>query len=114
MKPLKLPALFSLLCMFLSACAPAALPAGPSARERVKTIKNYTVYYAKGRVDDLARYQLAILQFDTLTADELAQLKAHGTLSIAYLSLGEVEPRRPWYSDGRVDPAWVLGKNENW
>jgi len=65
-------------------------------------------------VDDLARYDLAIVQPDTLTAEELTALRSRGTLTVAYLSVGEVEPDRPWYSDGRIDPGWILGKNENW
>jgi hypothetical protein len=85
-----------------------------TARQRIKAIHNYIVYYGAGRAADLARYDLAITQPDTLTAKELTQLKAQGTLVVAYLSIGEVEPDRPWYSDGRVDQAWVLGQNENW
>ncbi len=127
MKISRLATILVFLCMLLSACAPGIfVPAtsisqippttGPalSLRERIKSIKDYTVYYGKGRVADLARYNLAILQPDTLSADELAQLKAKGTLVVAYLSVGEVEPERPWYTDGRADPRWILGKNENW
>ncbi|MBX3083285.1 MAG: endo alpha-1,4 polygalactosaminidase [Anaerolineae bacterium] len=83
-------------------------------RTKIKTITDYVVYYGKGRLDDLARFDLAIIQPDTLTAEELAALKANGTLVVAYLSVGEAEPGREWYSDGRVDPRWLLGKNENW
>lgn len=91
-----------------------ALFAQDSARELFDTIENYTVYYGTGRVEDLARYDLAIVQPDTLTTEELADLKSRGTLVIAYLSVGEAEPQREWYTDGRVDPAWELGTNENW
>lgn len=92
----------------------AALGQGDSPRERIKQIASYIVYYGTGRSDDLARYGLAIIQPDTLTSDQLADLKAQGTLAVAYLSIGEAEPGRPWYSDGRVDPRWLLGRNENW
>jgi uncharacterized protein (TIGR01370 family) len=83
-------------------------------RDRIRAIENYVVYYGQGRVDDLARYDLAIVQPDTLTAEELAALKTQGTLVVSYLSIGEAEPEREWYLDGRVDPAWELGTNENW
>jgi uncharacterized protein (TIGR01370 family) len=83
-------------------------------RDRIRAIENYVVYYGQGRVDDLARYDLAIIQPDTLNTDELAALKAQGTLVVSYLSIGEAEPEREWYLDGRVDPAWELGTNENW
>ena len=85
-----------------------------TTRERFDDIENYTVYYGAGRVDDLARFDLAIVQPDTLTAEELNDLKTRGTLVVAYLSIGEVEPEREWYTDGRVDPSWELGTNENW
>ncbi len=83
-------------------------------RDRFKTILDYVVYYGEGRVDDLARYDLAIVQPETLTKEEIKELKSKGTLSIAYLSVGEAEPGRSWYTDGRVNPRWLLGKNENW
>jgi uncharacterized protein (TIGR01370 family) len=85
-----------------------------SPRAKIKTISDYVVYYGKGRLDELARFDLAIIQPDTLTTEELAALKANGTLVVSYLSVGEAEPGRQWYSDGRVDPRWLLGKNQNW
>jgi len=113
-----------LLCLFLVSCtAPSSSPSPTSiqpqstpapARQRLKSIQSYVVYYGTGRIDDLAKDDLAIVQPDTLTAAELADLRARGTLVVAYLSVGEVEPDRPWYSDGRFDPVWALGKNENW
>lgn len=110
------------LLLLLSACStvkiappsPATTAAQTPLRQRIKSISSYMVYYGKGRPDDLARYGLAIIQPDTLTEAELASLKAHGTLVVAYLSVGEAEPDRPWFTDGRVDPKWLLGKNENW
>lgn len=119
------------LIITLVACAPAAssrpaptptpspsqttpLSNHPTPRERIKTIQNYVVYYSAGRVDDLARYDLAIIQPDTLTAEELAGLKSRGSLVVAYLSVGEAEPGRPWFEAGRVKPEWILGRDENW
>jgi uncharacterized protein (TIGR01370 family) len=121
MHKLILPVCF-LFCLALASCAAPASPVpaptqGPTqapARQRIKSIQSYVVYYGSGRVDDLARYDLAIVQPETLTAEELADLHSRGTLVVAYLSVGEVEPDRPWYSDGRFDPSWALGKNENW
>ncbi len=111
MRVLKL-ALFFLLSIFLSGCTPAIARA--PARERMKSIKNYIVYYGSGRADELARYDLAIVQPETLTPSEIKSLKDKGTLVTAYLSVGEAEPGRPWYTDGRVNPRWLLGRNENW
>jgi uncharacterized protein (TIGR01370 family) len=86
----------------------------PSPREQIKMIRNYMIYYGRGRADELAHYHLAIVQPETLIASELAQLRAHGTLVVAYLSIGEAEPSRPWFQDGRVDQKWLLGLNRNW
>lgn len=109
-----------IVLVLLGACAApvpaptATTPPIPSVRQRIKSIASYIVYYGVGRADDLARYGLAIVQPDTLTSEELKALKASGTLAVAYLSVGEVEPGRPWYTDGRANLQWILGKNENW
>src|SRR5215212_8473026 len=103
-----------LIVLTLMVLSSLALAQTDTPRQKIKQIQNYIVYYGSGRTDDLARYGLAIIQPDTLTSDELANLKAQGTLVVAYLSVGEAEPGREWYSDGRVDPKWLLGKNENW
>lgn len=88
----------------------ASLP----ARQRIRAIKDYVVYYGKGQGGALVHYGLAIVQPDTLTPAELAEVHRSATLVVAYLSVGEAEPDRAWYKDGRVDQAWILGKNENW
>jgi hypothetical protein len=107
----------------LPACAartptPQPRPTLPSdnlpARQRIKDIRNYMVYYSKGRAAELAHYDLAILQPDTLSRSQLKALRNKGVLTVAYLSIGEVEPEREWYTDGRYDSSWELGKNENW
>ena len=100
----------SILFLFSACKAAPALP----ARQRIKGVKDYVVYYGKGQGQALAKYGLAIVQPDTLTAQELAALHKSATLVVAYLSVGEAEPDRAWYKDGRVEQAWILGKNENW
>lgn len=97
---------------------PAQLPGGNTAsrpiRSRMGLVQDYMVYYGTGRAAELARYDLIIVQPETLTSAELEQVHAAGTLAVAYLSVGEVEPNRAWFTDGRADPRWILGKNENW
>lgn len=83
-------------------------------RDRIHDVSDYVVYYGIGRVDDLKRFSLAIIQPDTLDAPQIASLRTNGTLSVAYLSVGEAEPTRAWFLDGRVDPSWLLGMNGNW
>lgn len=79
--------------------------------ERVGGITDYVVYYGDGRVEDLGEYDLAIIQPETLTKDEVAELKSHGTMVVAYLSVGEAEPYRPWFN--QVDEKWLLGSSES-
>ncbi|MCA9836305.1 MAG: endo alpha-1,4 polygalactosaminidase [Trueperaceae bacterium] len=84
----------------------------PSAH--FQDIKNYMIFYGQGQLDQLVKYDLVIIQPDSLSQPELHRLKAEGTLIVAYLSLGEVEPQRPWYGDGRFNSAWSLGRNPLW
>lgn len=89
-------------------------PPGVAERVFLALIHDYVVYYGEGRVDELAQYDLAIIQPETLTAAELAALRDQGTLVVAYLSVGEVEPYRPWYTNGQVEADWILGENRDW
>lgn len=84
----------------------------PTPRERLHEIEDYVVFYGVGGLDVLLTYDLAIIQTGTLTPDELAILKESGVIVVAYLSIGEAEPYRPWFD--RVDQEWVLGENGNW
>src|SRR5258705_9341775 len=96
-------------CLLLAGLCVVPAAAQDKPRTQIKMIESYIVYYGTGRADDLSRFDLAIVQPETLTAEELAARKAAGQLTVAYLSIGEAEPGRPWYADGRVDPRWLLG-----
>lgn len=89
-------------------------PTPETPREQIPHISNYMVYYGEGEADALAAYDLVIIQPETLTAEALANLRDSGTITVAYLSVGEVEDYRAWYSDGRVDAEWMLGQNGIW
>lgn len=86
----------------------------PKPPRALEGIENYAVYYGLGKAEELSQYDLAVVQPNTLSATELAQLKASGTRVAVYLSVGEVEPSRDWFSDGRVPEDWLLGSNEAW
>ena len=101
--------IFVLTAIILSSCSPRS-----PIRQRIKTIENYIVYYGEGRAEELSRFDLAIIQPETLDEAGLKLLHRKGTLVVAYLSIGEVELSRAWYIDGRVDPGWILGKNKDW
>jgi uncharacterized protein (TIGR01370 family) len=106
--------------LMLSACSsPAALQHEPSpsaepVRDRMSSVRSYVVYYGAGRLDDLARFDLAIIDPSTLTPGEVLELEARGTLVVAYLSVGEISPNDPWITDGTVPRSWILGRNRNW
>jgi uncharacterized protein (TIGR01370 family) len=84
------------------------------ARDRIRSIDNYVVYYGAGKLDALAGFDLAIIDRDTLTPGEIVDLRSRGTLVVAYLSVGEIGPNDPWVTSGKVPQSWILGKNENW
>jgi uncharacterized protein (TIGR01370 family) len=107
--------------LLLSACTAPAPPGhavspavAPDVRARMASIGNYVVYYGAGRLDDLARFDLAIIDPSTLTPGEVTELEARGTLVVGYLSVGEISPNDPWITDGTVPKSWILGRNRNW
>ncbi|HEY7400027.1 MAG TPA: hypothetical protein VH989_03910, partial [Actinomycetota bacterium] len=90
------------LVLLVAACRGGGNDSGPvqvstpspraGARDRIGSIENYVVYYGLGRLDDLARFDLAIIDRDTLTPGEVDVLRSRGTLVVAYLSVGEIQP----------------------
>ena len=88
--------------------------AAPRVARGLSDIESYAVYYGVGEAAALAEYDLAIIQPNTLNETELNDLQKSGTQVVAYLSIGEVEPNRPWFSDGRVPQDWLVGYNEAW
>ncbi|HEV8565293.1 MAG TPA: endo alpha-1,4 polygalactosaminidase [Actinomycetota bacterium] len=89
-------------------------PYGAVARDRIRSIENYVVYYGTGRFEELARFDLAIIDRGTLTPGEVVDLRSRGTLVVAYLSVGEIQPNDPRVTSGEVPESWILGTNENW
>ena len=108
------------LGVLLAACTsygrpPAASPsAAASARDRIRSIQSFVVYYGAGKLDDLANYDLAIIDKNTLAPSEVKELESRGTLVVGYLSVGEIEGNDPWLQDGTVPKSWILGRNKNW
>jgi len=107
------------VALLLAACTsygrPAVSPSpAASVRDRIRSIQSFVVYYGAGKLDDLARYDLAIIDKNTLTPGEVAELESRGTLVVGYLSVGEIEGNDPWLRDGTVPRSWILGRNKNW
>jgi uncharacterized protein (TIGR01370 family) len=97
-----------------SASPPSSTSRATSTRGRIGSIANYVVYYGAGRLDELARFDLAIIDPATLTPDEVQELESRGTLVVGYLSVGEIDGNDPWLADGTVPRSWILGRNKNW
>lgn len=63
-------------------------------------IKNYACYYGQGRISDLAKYDLVILQPGNYSKEEIDFIKSNHTLVLAYLSIGEDYPLRKGDGEG--------------
>ena len=60
--------------------------------ERMGEIKNFCLYYGYGKEQELANYDLAIVEPNGQTNDSLKYIQGKGTLVIAYCSALEVTP----------------------
>jgi uncharacterized protein (TIGR01370 family) len=74
-------------------------------------IKSYAVYYGQDEIDKLSKYDLVILEPDNYSKDEIENLKANGTIVLAYLSVGEVNSGRSYFNEVK---DCILGKNPVW
>ncbi len=73
------------------------------------------IYYGdRIPVDDLRAFDWAVLEpAHALAQDpDVVKTLAPGTLAIAYVSLGEVQPSRPYYPD--IPKAWLPASNPQW
>ncbi|BBJ28190.1 endo alpha-1,4 polygalactosaminidase [Athalassotoga saccharophila] len=70
-------------------------------------IKNFVFYYGKDDINQLSKYDLAVVQPDSYSTSEIKEIESHGVKLIAYMSIGESDNKN-------VDPSWILAKNENW
>jgi len=99
-----------------SSGAPAQ--AAAPARERIKAVKSYAIYYDGAKHLDnlairLAPYDLAILNTNHLSEKETSVLKCSGKLLVSYLSVGEVDGGSPLLKTAQ-EKGWLLGGNKEW
>ena len=82
-------------------------------RKRLRGARSYACYYGEGRLETLILYDAAILQPSKYAGRELAGLAANGTISLAYLSLGEDEggAEAPW---AKLGPDGAALRNPLW
>ncbi len=83
----------------------------PSARQQFRAIRHYACYYGPDRLEDLAKYDLVILETDHHRPAEIQRLRAAGTLVLGYLSVGQT--LRLEHGDGRGptgSASWYLDR----
>jgi polysaccharide biosynthesis protein PelA len=61
-------------------------------------------------VDLMAHFEQVVVEPDNI--DNIEPLTAKGITVFAYLSVGEINQSRPWYSD--IPKNWLLGENKAW
>ncbi|MBU1614592.1 hypothetical protein KJ693_04685 [bacterium] len=89
----------------------------PQREKAFLGIKNYACYYGQGRISDLAKYDLVILQPGNYSKEEIDFLKSNDTLVLGYLSIGEDHPLRKGDGEGPGGYAsWYLDhfSGEGW
>ncbi|CAN5743861.1 hypothetical protein BH10ACT1_BH10ACT1_20780 [soil metagenome] len=63
-------------------------------------------------MDRLGRYDLVVVDGDA-SAEQVTALHHDGAQVLGYLSVGTVEPYRPWYAAARRN-GWLLDRYEDW
>ena len=95
------------------ASAPAAGVAADSPVRPLAGVRTWVVYYgaAPEAARDLARFDVVVL--DPHGHPPLPLVKRHGSLVLAYVSLGEVNTHHPEFAAIAGEP-WVLAANPSW
>jgi polysaccharide biosynthesis protein PelA len=88
------------------ACALAVLAAAPaSASPRDPRLRGVRTWAFAGgtrhSVDRLAAFDLVVVDGEDTPRREVRRLRARGTIVLAYLSVGTIEPGRSWYRRAR-------------
>jgi len=80
---------------------------------QLREVKNLVVYFGgTGHLKQLSKFDLIMIDPDAYTAKDVLALKARGKIVIGYLSVGEAENYRWFFS--RVNPEWIRKENPNW
>ncbi len=62
-------------------------------------------------LDDSSNYEIAVIEGQEFSADEINSFKLSGRKIYSYLNIGSIETFRPYYTDFEDD---ILGEYENW
>lgn len=63
-------------------------------------------------VDSLSQYKQVVVEPENMSKENLDFLNAKGVKVFAYISIGEVNRTRSWYSD--IPKKWFAGNHEAW
>ncbi len=103
----------AVLILFLQG---SALAQGRSASPCSKPLGDVTtyavVYYANRALDQLAKFNMVVLDPANYDSSDIAKLKSMGCIPIAYLNIGEVETYRGYFS--LIDTSIMLSPDPNW
>lgn len=81
-------------------------------------IHSYACYYGSDRLEELAQFDLLVLQPNAYNPEDIAFLKSHGATVLAYISVGEDDELHrdsgtgpggwaPWYLDQFTGPGFT-------
>ena len=76
-------------------------------------VRNFVCYFGgRGNLEQLSKFDLVMVDPDEYTEEDVLALKTGGKIVIAYLSVGEAEDYRWFFS--RVKQDWLRGENPDW
>jgi uncharacterized protein (TIGR01370 family) len=67
----------------------------------------------RAAIEALAPYDLVVVDGGTTTPAQVRALRAQGALVLGYLSVGTLEPYRPWFAAARQG-GWLLERWADW
>lgn len=80
-------------------------------KDRLLLARNYCLYYGMGSIEELARFDVAIVEPNALCIGELKQIKARNTVVLTYLNIVEIHPNEPIFQElSEEDFLFVDGK----
>ncbi|MBD5521036.1 MAG: hypothetical protein HDR03_07380 [Lachnospiraceae bacterium] len=101
--------LIILICVLLVGCA------APNAYRMENS--DYGVFIGADKetlntiLDDSGNYEIAVIEGQEFSSDEISGFKVGGRMIYSYLNIGSLETFRPYYTDFEDD---ILGEYENW
>lgn len=91
---------------------------GGYRQPRLAPVRTFALALGVDPLDAAARrtlgaYDLVVVDGGSTTAAQVADLRGRGALVLGYLSVGTLEPYRPWFAAAR-DGGWLLERWDDW